>query len=215
MVSIAPAQCHPQRRFNFFILSDDVYQLLDWSEGCSPPRLLEYDPSFQRHTACTASRAASREPIAEPPEDDVYAAASAGPGKRPKLSGSAEAINGEAIIDGLVVSVGSFTKILAPGLRLGWLEARAALAHATPSDPGGGFGGVKGLEGGVRGKRCWGPFGSVISRCPRHSPVLSHAAPPRCPVCVLSRRRPRCFNASCGVAISPRVVASRPSLPRS
>ena len=56
-----------------------------------------------------------------PAEDAVYAQAS----KRPKLGAPDEAERDESV----VVSVGSFTKILAPGLRLGWIEAAPALLN--------------------------------------------------------------------------------------
>lgn len=87
--------------FNFYVFCDDVYHLLDWSEARAR-RVLEYDAAY-----------AAMDPSA-PAADAAYdpAAVATSRGEEAAEDGSTR-----------VVSVASFTKILSPGLRLGWIEA--------------------------------------------------------------------------------------------
>jgi 2-aminoadipate transaminase len=102
-------------QYGFTILSDDVYHLLGWSAPGAPrlPRLIELDPWWIAWQAggCV---------------DTLPAAESGGPYTE---TGSAEATPSTVVTTGVVVSVSSFTKILSPALRLGWIEAAPDLAH--------------------------------------------------------------------------------------
>ena len=72
------------QQYRFFIIADEVYQLLSWGQPV-PPRMRAYVP---------------------PDAED---------------GGSASTL--DVTPANCVVSIGSFTKILAPGLRVGWIEA--------------------------------------------------------------------------------------------
>lgn len=88
------------RRHAFFILSDEVYHELSWNTE---------QPARMRHWDMQGS----------PPDDEVF-----GGEDRPLDSDSAE--DGAPLrpsLGGHVIHTSSFTKIMAPGLRLGWLEA--------------------------------------------------------------------------------------------
>ena len=92
------------RRHGFFILADEVYDELSW--GCQPPARL-------RHWDLQAA----------PPDDEVF-----GGEDRPLDSSAAD--DGAPLrpsVGGHVIHTSSFTKIMAPGLRLGWLEAHASV----------------------------------------------------------------------------------------
>mmetsp|Transcript_39346 Transcript_39346/g.95582 ORF Transcript_39346/g.95582 Transcript_39346/m.95582 type:complete len:417 (+) Transcript_39346:22-1272(+) len=114
-ISLSPSRrAHLVRlalRYDFLILSDDVYELLGWAEPT--PRLIEYDPKYKQQLAAAGAEPSLSSAPSEPA--DVYAYPAAAQPKQHEVD------------VGVVVSIGSFTKILAPGLRLGWLEASPAL----------------------------------------------------------------------------------------
>ena len=104
---------HLAERFGFFVLCDEVYHLLDWSPADAPlpPRLVTLDAAYRRHLERAAAAGTAVPSAAGDGEDSAYLA---GPG------GAAASADESP---GGVLSIGSFTKILAPGLRLGWVEA--------------------------------------------------------------------------------------------
>ena len=107
------------RQYNFLVITDDVYHMLDWSDKL--PRLLAFDAAFQRRQPAP-DEAEEKEnggggDAEEEEEDDAYTNFDRG-------AGADILANPDA---GNVISLGSFTKILSPALRLGWLEASPAL----------------------------------------------------------------------------------------
>lgn len=107
------------RRRGLLILADEVYHMLAWPEaGARPPRLVCYDEAYvARHAAAENGRKRRR-------EDSSDVAGDQG-------SGGGAAVGLEATVDvtlePVVMSIGSFTKILSPGLRVGWVEAAPQL----------------------------------------------------------------------------------------
>jgi len=95
----------------FFILADEVYQFLDWSEGSPPPRMASYDVAdAQAEAEAGPSSGLGDFDGEDHAYDDKEEAASAGAALEPRRGAC-------------VLSISSLTKILAPGVRLGWIEA--------------------------------------------------------------------------------------------
>ena len=98
--------------------------MLDWSDKL--PRLLAFDAAFQRRQPAP-DEAEEKEnggggDLEEEEEDDAYANFDRG-------AGAGHPANPDA---GNVISLGSFTKILSPALRLGWLERRPPASRRSP-----------------------------------------------------------------------------------
>ena len=94
------------RRHSFFILADEVYDELSWDNE---------QPARMRHWDLQGA----------PPDDEVFG------GEDCPLDSVAD--DGAPLrppVGGHVIHTSSFTKIMAPGLRLGWLEAHPAVLRS-------------------------------------------------------------------------------------
>jgi len=110
------------RTRDFYVVADEVYHLLSWGKGerAPPPRFREVEREMQE--TLSREEASSRDSrddgtgTTSDESDDPYAAPAE---DRETLPGTDD----DDSDDSRVVSLGSFSKILAPGVRLGWIEA--------------------------------------------------------------------------------------------
>lgn len=109
-------------------LDIDVLEAILESDATTPPRLLYTIPSYQNPNGSVLSLARRRRLIDLAQRfgftviaDEVYQLLHYGPPPPPPLAMLDDSE------DGCVISVGSFSKVLSPGLRLGWVHASPAV----------------------------------------------------------------------------------------
>eukprot|EP00854_Cymbomonas_tetramitiformis_P012442 gene12442-14699_t len=116
---------HLAHQYQFLILADEVYHLLDWTPaaahngGGRPPRMVAMEAS-SRALDSGGAVGNKRQRQTESDEDEAY-------NSEPAVLAAAEEERRSSKAPVGVLGVSSFTKILAPGLRLGWVEARPEL----------------------------------------------------------------------------------------
>lgn len=109
-------------QFNFVLVCDEVYQLLSFPESPAPPppmRAVERSMFEQGLLPCSGSGSTGSEPPAQQPAT-------------PAPAGAIEPVS--TPYPSKVVSLGSFSKIMAPGLRLGWVDAAEPLLQRLRQD---------------------------------------------------------------------------------
>ena len=108
------------RRYHFIVLADEVYHLLDWTDGeaeALPPRLLALDKPYLRRVGSGGGGARG---------DQGAILGGDGAARISKRRRRQQGCRRRRHA-GHVISVSSHTKILAPGLKLGWLEASPSM----------------------------------------------------------------------------------------